>query len=69
MLEIKGKYNDAKVFADQLEPAAASQIETLCNQEFVKNSQIRIMPDVHAGAGCTIGTTMTITDKLESLPS
>lgn len=64
MLEIKGKYNIAKVYTDILDEGAASQIETLCNQEFVKESKIRIMPDVHAGAGCTIGTTMTITDKV-----
>lgn len=64
MQEIKGKYNIAKIFTDILEEGAASQIETLCSQEFVKDSKIRIMPDVHAGAGCTIGTTMTITDKV-----
>ena len=64
MQEIRGKYNIAKIFTDILEEGAASQIETLCNQKFVKDSKIRIMPDVHAGAGCTIGTTMTITDKV-----
>jgi len=64
MLQIEGKYNIAKVFTDILEEGASAQIETLCNQEFVKVSKIRIMPDVHAGAGCTIGTTMTITDKV-----
>jgi len=41
-----------------------SQIQNLLNQSFVEGSKIRIMPDVHAGAGCTIGTTMTITDKV-----
>jgi len=64
MLRIKGKHNTAKVYTEVLEEGASSQIETLCNQEFVKESKIRIMPDVHAGAGCTIGTTMTITDKV-----
>lgn len=64
MLEIKGEYNIAKVYTDILEEGAAVQIETLCNQEFVRKSKIRIMPDVHAGAGCTIGTTMTIKDKI-----
>ena len=34
------------------------------NQEFCQDSKIRIMPDVHTGAGCTIGTTMTIHDKI-----
>jgi tRNA-splicing ligase RtcB len=64
MIEIKGKYNTAKVFADNLEGEAYSQILELCSQEFTKDSIIRIMPDAHAGAGCTIGTTMTITDKI-----
>ena len=64
MLEIKGKYNTAKVFTDVLESNSQSQIENLCNQSFTEGSAIRLMPDVHAGAGCTIGTTMTITDKI-----
>lgn len=64
MIEIKGKYNTAKVFTDQIEEGAIEQIRTLCDMEFVRDSKIRIMPDVHEGAGCTIGTTMTITDKV-----
>lgn len=64
MLELVGKYNIAKVFTDNIDAAAISQVIELCNQEFVKESKIRIMPDVHAGAGCTVGTTMTITDKI-----
>lgn len=64
MIEIKGKYNTAKVFTDNIDKTAAEQILELCNQEFVTGSLIRIMPDTHAGAGCTIGTTMTIKDKI-----
>ncbi|MCK9217509.1 MAG: RtcB family protein [Firmicutes bacterium] len=64
MIRIEGKYNYAIVYTDNVEETAVRQIETLCNQEFVKDSIIRIMPDVHAGAGCTIGTTMTIEDKV-----
>lgn len=64
MIEVNGKYNDALIFTDIVEDDAISQIELLCNQEFVKDSKIRIMPDVHSGAGCTIGTTMTIKDKV-----
>lgn len=63
---IYGKYNSAKVFTNVFEEMAEAQIQTLCNQEFVKGSKICIMPDVHAGAGCTIGTTMTIKDKIVS---
>lgn len=61
---IYGKYNSAKVFTNVFEETAEAQIQTLCNQEFVKDNVICIMPDVHAGAGCTIGTTMTIKDKI-----
>ncbi|NLK01516.1 MAG: RtcB family protein [Clostridiaceae bacterium] len=61
---IKGKYNEAKVFTSELEETARAQIQNLVNQPFVAGSKIRIMPDVHAGAGSTIGTTMTITDKV-----
>ena len=64
MIEIQGKYNTAKVFTHNIEPSAMSQIHNLLNQSFVEGSKIRIMPDVHAGAGCTIGTTMTITNKV-----
>lgn len=63
-MEIKGIYNVAKIFTNELEEVAEKQIKLLCDQEFVKNSKIRIMPDVHAGAGCTIGTTMTIGNKI-----
>lgn len=62
--EITGKYNTAKVFTNVIENEAVEQIKTLCNQEFINGSKIRVMPDVHSGAGCTIGTTMTITDKV-----
>ena len=47
-----------------IENEAVEQVKILCNQEFISGSKIRIMPDVHSGAGCTIGTTMTITDKV-----
>ena len=64
MIELNGKYNTASVFTDVIEEAAISQIITLCNQESCAGSKIRIMPDVHAGKGCTVGTTMTVTDKV-----
>jgi len=64
MITLNGKYNTAKVFTDNIEETAISQVIELCNQEFCRDSTIRIMPDVHAGAGCTIGTTMTVTDKV-----
>ena len=64
MIELNGKYSSAKVFTDVVDQSAISQIIELCNQPMSAGSQIRIMPDVHAGAGCTIGTTMHITDKV-----
>lgn len=64
MIELKGKYNEAKIFTDVVDEASISQVLLLLNQEFAAGSKIRLMPDIHAGAGCTIGTTMTITDKI-----
>ena len=64
MIELKGTYTNAKIFTDNVEESALKQIEHLLEQEFVSGSKIRIMPDVHAGMGCTIGTTMTIIDKI-----
>jgi tRNA-splicing ligase RtcB len=61
---INGEYNSAKVFTDKIEQSAKDQIKTLCDQEFVKDTQIRIMSDVHAGSGCVIGFTMAIKDKV-----
>ena len=63
MLQIKGKVNTAICFARVIEDEAVEQIRRMCDTEMTRGSQIRIMPDVHAGKGCTIGTTMTITDK------
>ena len=64
MLELKGKYNSAKVFTDCVDAETISQIINLCCQKSMEKSKIRIMPDCHAGVECTIGTTMTITDKV-----
>ncbi len=63
MLQIKGKVNTAICFARVVEDEAIEQIRRMCDTEMTRGSRIRIMPDVHAGKGCTIGTTMTITDK------
>ncbi len=64
MIGLKGKYNEAKIFTDVVDETSIAQVMLLLNQEFVAGSKIRLMPDIHAGAGCTIGTTMTITDKI-----
>lgn len=52
------------IFAETLEEEAYEQIKKLCHFEAYQNEKIRIMPDAHVGKGCTIGTTMTITQKL-----
>lgn len=64
MLTLKGKYNEATVYTDNIDDNTIGQIITLCSQPFVKDSKIRIMPDTHGGKGCVIGTTMTIQDKI-----
>lgn len=64
MIEITGKYNTAVCYIDTVEDTAMSQIKAVCDESAFAESKIRIMPDVHAGKGCTIGTTMTITDKV-----
>ena len=61
---LKGKYNLATVHTDNIDNATISQIIELCNQESMKDSKIEIMPDCHAGKGCVVGTTMTISDKV-----
>ncbi|MCL2530053.1 MAG: RtcB family protein [Coriobacteriia bacterium] len=64
MIELKGIYNTAKVFTETAEQSTLKQVERLLDQEFIAGSKVRVMPDAHAGMGCTIGTTMTITDKV-----
>ena len=64
MQTVTGKFNSAKVFTDVVDEKSLQQIRLLCDQEFTEGAKIRMMPDVHAGAGCTIGTTMTIKDKI-----
>ena len=64
MIAIRGTHNTAKCFCKMLEPQARQQIQAVCDQQAFADSKIRIMPDVHAGVGCTIGTTMTLRDKV-----
>ena len=63
MIEIRGQYNTAVCYCDEIEESARQQIQDICDQRIFADSKIRIMPDVHAGVGCTIGTTMTITGR------
>ena len=64
MIELRGKYAEAKVFTDVVDQESISQVISLLNQPYAAGSRVRMMPDIHAGAGCTVGTTMTIGDKV-----
>ena len=64
MIKIEGKVNTAICYASVVEEGAIQQIKRMCDYEFTSGSKVRIMPDVHAGKGCTIGTTMTVTDRV-----
>ena len=64
MVTVQGTYNTAVCYTPELEPLAEAQIRSVCDQAEFAACKIRIMPDVHAGMGCTIGTTMTIRDKI-----
>lgn len=64
MITIQGLYNTAVCYTPQLEEAAERQIYAVCDRPEFSGCKIRIMPDVHAGKGCTIGTTMTIRNKI-----
>lgn len=61
---INGKYAAAHVMTNDIEQAAIDQIQNLVNSKAAEGSSVAIMPDVHAGKGCTIGTVMTITDRV-----
>jgi len=64
MLEVKGKFNTAKVFTDNIENEAIEQLIELCDQPFVEGCKVRIMPDTHKGASCVIGFTADLGDKV-----
>ncbi len=61
---LTGRYASASVFARELDEASARQIVNMLNQPFIEGLIVRMMPDVHVGAGCTVGTTMTVGDKV-----
>ncbi|TCI59720.1 RtcB family protein [Exiguobacterium sp. SH0S2] len=63
-MEIIGKYNQATVFNERIDDMTRAQIQTLVDQPFTEGAAIRIMPDMHAGKGSVVGTTMTIHDKI-----
>lgn len=64
MITITGKYAEAKIFTDNVESEVIVQVLELCNQSFVSNCNVRVMPDTHAGKGCVIGFTANLGDKV-----
>ena len=64
VMEIKGEVTTAVCYAKVVDEKAIEQIKRMCDYEFTRDCKVRIMPDVHAGKGCTIGTTMSIIDKV-----
>lgn len=64
MEHIEGIVTTAISYAKIMDEFAREQILRMCSYELTEGCRVRIMPDVHAGKGCTIGTTMTIRDKV-----
>ena len=64
MMEITGKYGTAKIFTDLVEQTAINQVQTLMDCAFIQGQKVRMMPDIHGGAGCTVGTTIKLTNKV-----
>lgn len=64
MFEIVGKYNRAIVYAKSVDSESYAQVLEMCNDEQLRGSKIRMMPDMHAAEGCTVGTSMTVGDRI-----
>lgn len=64
MIHVKGKFTDAKIYANTSLQSAIEQIEELTNQAFMAGTKVRIMPDYHAGKGCVIGTTIQLNNRV-----
>ena len=56
--------SNLKIYCENLESTALAQISALAEYPAYQEVPIRIMPDAHAGAGCTVGTTMALRDKV-----
>lgn len=56
--------HNCKIFTNNIEQSAIDQLNKLLSIPVFSNTKIRIMPDVHAGAGCVIGFTAPMGDKV-----
>lgn len=64
MYDIVGKYNTATVYALNVDSESHAQVLRMCNIEELRDSVIRMMPDMHASEGCTVGTSMTVGESI-----
>jgi len=64
LIEINGRFTNAKIFAQTALQTAVDQIQELTDQAFMAGTKVRIMPDYHAGKGCVIGTTIQLQDRV-----
>lgn len=64
MKKITGKYDEAIVYTENIDETTVEQIKAILNQPHFEGSNMRIMPDTHAGKGAVIGTTMKVKDKV-----
>ena len=64
MYDIVGKYNTATVYALDVDSESHAQVLQMCNVEELRDCSIKMMPDMHASEGCTVGTSMTVGEKI-----
>lgn len=69
MITLTGKYTTAKVFTDNAEQQALDDIKALLNEPAMEGTQVRVMPDVHAGKGSTIGTSIMLPTGAKVIPN
>lgn len=64
MIEVKGKYTEAKIFIDILDKGSMGQVMAMTNLRLFEGCKLRFMPDCHAGKGSLVGTTVTFDNKV-----
>ena len=64
MYDVKGKYNKATIYALNVDSESYAQVLRMCNTKELEGCSIRMMPDMHASEGYTVGTSITVGDKV-----
>lgn len=62
---IKGNNVKAKVFTDLVDELTIQQVKDMADHDITKGTQLRIMPDAHAGKGSTVGTTIKLPENFD----